>query len=150
MRNFLKGGKLYRYDYGVDLDFFIAKSREGTVTLAYSDPPRLVLHRAYFLLKNGFGAYNLFNNNCEDFAIYCKTGLLAPRIIDRSGQIPSVFAAICAIISFPYSLLLTSISNFVGGRSIWKLFSDIGYRKDARRVGVQELGAFGRFSFMSH
>ncbi|XP_048328571.1 protein LEAD-SENSITIVE 1-like [Ziziphus jujuba] len=146
MHNLLKGGKLYRYDYDVDLDFFIAKSRGGTVRIAYLDPPRLVLHRAYFLLKNdGFGAYNLFNNNCEDFAIYCKTGLLSPRIIalSRSGQIASVFAAICAIISFPYSLVLTSISNFVGGLalcyvlySICRLLSDIGYRKDARRVGV--------------
>ncbi|XP_048327307.1 uncharacterized protein LOC107415722 [Ziziphus jujuba] len=154
MRNFLKGGKLYRYDYGVDLDFFIAKSRGGTGTLASSHPPEFVLHRAYFLLENGFGAYNLFHNNCEDFAIYCKTGLLVPSIISlgRSGQISSIFAAICAIISFPYSLLLTDISNFVRGLavgyvlySIWRLFSDTGYRRDAQRLRVQELAAFERF-----
>ncbi|GJU59781.1 putative endopeptidase, NLPC/P60 domain, LRAT-like domain protein [Tanacetum coccineum] len=34
-----------------------------------------VMHRATYLYENGYGKYDLMNNNCEDFALYCKTGL---------------------------------------------------------------------------
>ncbi|XP_060672866.1 protein LEAD-SENSITIVE 1-like [Ziziphus jujuba] len=151
--DFLDNGELYLYDYGVDLAFFIAKSRGGTCTLAYSDPPALVRNRAHFLCNNFcFGAYNLFYNNCEDFAIYCKTGLIVPRIITigRSGQTTACAALICALISIPYSLLTGS--NFVGVSvvgyvlySIWRLFSDTGYRTDARKVPFEGLAAFQTF-----
>ncbi|PHT49388.1 hypothetical protein CQW23_09135 [Capsicum baccatum] len=42
---------------------------------ASTDSSEVVLHRAETLLsKNSFGNYKVFKNNCEDFAIYCKTG----------------------------------------------------------------------------
>ncbi|GFP84947.1 zinc finger CCCH domain-containing protein 30 [Phtheirospermum japonicum] len=47
---FLLNGSLYSFKYGVRPSLFIA--------------------------INGFGSYDVFQNNCEDFALYCKTGLL--------------------------------------------------------------------------
>ncbi|XP_057469654.1 protein LEAD-SENSITIVE 1-like [Actinidia eriantha] len=73
---FLSGGDLYIFRYAVSPALFLAQARGGTCTLAASDPPEDVLHRADFLLQNGFGVYHISKNNCEDFAIYCKTGLL--------------------------------------------------------------------------
>ncbi|TXG65488.1 hypothetical protein EZV62_006763 [Acer yangbiense] len=83
---FLSGGKLNLFEYGVSRAYFLAKVRGGTCTLATSDPPRDVLRRAIILLKNGFGDYDVFKNNCEDFAIYCKTGLLVIIPSTRGGQ----------------------------------------------------------------
>ncbi|XP_048327347.2 protein LEAD-SENSITIVE 1-like [Ziziphus jujuba] len=105
LASFLSGGDLYRVKYGVDLVSFLAKTRGGTCTLALSDPPDLVVHRANTLREKGFGVYNLSENNCEDFAIYCKTSLLVDdsncvrRSIGRSGQATSSFAAIVVFIS---------------------------------------------------
>ncbi|GAB2215784.1 hypothetical protein Droror1_Dr00020184, partial [Drosera rotundifolia] len=48
-------------------------SKGGTCTIAQSDPSEMVIHRAMYLLQNGFVNYDVFENNCEDFAIYCKT-----------------------------------------------------------------------------
>lgn len=49
---------------------------EATCLMEREDPPGVVLRRANRLLVDGFGSYNLFTNNCVDFAIYCKTGRL--------------------------------------------------------------------------
>ncbi|KAJ3678603.1 hypothetical protein LUZ60_002406 [Juncus effusus] len=75
---FLDGGSLYLFAYSVSKKFFYAKIRGGTCTLAPSDPLDQVIHRAQYLLDHGFGDYNLLKHNCEDFALYCKTGL-APK-----------------------------------------------------------------------
>ncbi|KAJ7964373.1 NC domain-containing family protein [Quillaja saponaria] len=100
---FLSGGNLYLFEYGVNPALFLAKTRGGTCTLASSDLPEYVLHRASFLLQNGFGVYNIFKNNCEDFAIYCKTGLLVISTISigRSGQAASYLSAFSTIASSP-------------------------------------------------
>ncbi|KAK3175455.1 hypothetical protein Dsin_033028 [Dipteronia sinensis] len=82
---FLSGGELNRFEYGVSPAYFIAKVRGGTCTIATSDPPGAALHRANILLENGFGEYDVFKNNCEDFAIYCKTGLLVISPTTRVG-----------------------------------------------------------------
>lgn len=37
-------------------------------------PSNDVVETAYSLLKLGFGQYDLVGNNCEHFAIFCKTG----------------------------------------------------------------------------
>nr|XP_048327288.1 uncharacterized protein LOC107415643 isoform X2 [Ziziphus jujuba var. spinosa] len=110
--DFLSGGELYRFEYGVNLPLFIAKTRGGTCTLARSDPPNDVLDRAYSLLENGFGKYHLFGNNCEDFAIYCKTGI---HLVDnnfsigRSGQAASFLVAIGALISSIIALFVDNM-----------------------------------------
>ncbi|CAH8362190.1 unnamed protein product [Eruca vesicaria subsp. sativa] len=93
---FLAGGNLYLFQYNVSKAILVAKQRGGTCTTAPSDPPEDVVHRARFLLScNGFGEYHLLDNNCEDFAIYCKTGLLVFSVTKSgsSSQVNSVCAA---------------------------------------------------------
>ncbi|XP_076936239.1 protein LEAD-SENSITIVE 1-like [Bidens hawaiensis] len=77
---FIKKGSLYRFKYEASREFLVAKLRGGTCTTARSDPPEEVIHRATYLLENGYIEYDLINNNCEDFALYCKTGLWSKDI----------------------------------------------------------------------
>ncbi|XP_055803948.1 protein LEAD-SENSITIVE 1-like isoform X2 [Solanum dulcamara] len=140
---FLCGGELYLFKYSVSPGLFIAKIRGGTCTIAPSDPPELVLHRAEFLLQNGFGVYNILKNNCEDFAIYCKTSLLAFTNISvgRSGQASSLFAAKTAIASVPLPFLTTCFSGLaVVGSGFYcahRYAYDIGVRRDVMKIPVE-------------
>jgi hypothetical protein len=142
---FLDGGYLYLFIYSVSTAFFLAKARGGTCTLAYSDAPNVVLHRALFLLTSGFGAYCLFKNNCEDFAIYCKTGLLVETAfsVGRSGQLSSVTAAITAVASSPLRFLTSSASGLAvvttGMYCVGRYVADIGIRRDVVKVPVERL-----------
>ncbi|KFK25863.1 hypothetical protein AALP_AA8G172000 [Arabis alpina] len=98
---FLSGGNLYLFQYNVSKAIFVAKQRGGTCTIATSDPSDEVVSRAKFLLtSNGFGVYNLLDNNCEDFAIYCKTGLMVLSVtkLGCSGQ-ASLLAAAGGVVS---------------------------------------------------
>nr|GEW66320.1 putative endopeptidase, NLPC/P60 domain, LRAT-like domain protein [Tanacetum cinerariifolium] len=83
---------LYRFKYEASLEFLYAKARGGTCSMAKSDPPEDVLHRATYLYENGHVKYDLMNNNCEDFALYCKTGLWSTDIESqgRSSQANTV------------------------------------------------------------
>ncbi|XP_059649690.1 protein LEAD-SENSITIVE 1-like [Cornus florida] len=65
---FLSGDELFLYEYGV------SRARRGISTCKVSDPPEIVLDRAESIRRNGFPGYNILINNCENFAIYCKTG----------------------------------------------------------------------------
>ncbi|KAL1370335.1 hypothetical protein HN51_000611 [Arachis hypogaea] len=142
---FLSGGDLYLFEYGVSPAFFLAKARGGTCTLATSNPTEQVLHRAFFLLENGFGGYHVFKNNCEDFAIYCKTGLLVftNMSVGRSGQAASCFAAASALVSSPLRFMTTGIGGLslvgCGMYCISRLVSDIGVRRDVTKVPVEKL-----------
>ncbi|KAI3929908.1 hypothetical protein MKW98_004062 [Papaver atlanticum] len=142
---FLSGGDLYLFEYSVSPVFFLAKARGGTCTLASSDPPSDVLYRASYLLEKGFGGYNIFKNNCEDFAIYCKTGLLVLTTLSvgRSGQATSFLAAASAIVSSPLRYLTTSFTglSFVAGGMycVSRFLSDIGVRRDVVKLPVERL-----------
>ncbi|KAL5570883.1 hypothetical protein UlMin_020480, partial [Ulmus minor] len=151
---FLSGGDLYLFEYAVNKVHFIAQVRGGTCTLASSDLPEYVLYRASSLLKNGFGDYNLFKNNCEDFAIYCKTELLVQTSAGRSGQAATCIAAASTIGSLPlnvlklflYGVKATSIPGLgsLGCSMLYtycqnRLASDIGARHDVSKVPVEEL-----------
>ncbi|XP_076930489.1 protein LEAD-SENSITIVE 1-like [Bidens hawaiensis] len=142
---FLSGGDLYLFKYSVSPAFFLAKARGGTCTLAPSDPPEDAIHRAKFLLENGFGVYNISKNNCEDFAIYCKTGLLVFTTISvgRSGQAASFLAATSAIVSTPLRFLTTSFSGLAvvgcGMYCVSRFLADIGIRRDVNRIPVERL-----------
>uniref|UniRef100_A0A2P2J852 NC domain-containing family protein n=1 Tax=Rhizophora mucronata TaxID=61149 RepID=A0A2P2J852_RHIMU len=142
---FLSGGDLYLFEYGVSPALFVAKARGGTCTLASSDPPEDALHRASFLLENGFGGYHIFKNNCEDFAIYCKTGLLVFTSISvgRSGQAASFLAFTSAIVSSPLRFLTTSVSGLtavgLGMYCVSRIVSDIGVRRDVTKISVERL-----------
>ncbi|MCO5565000.1 hypothetical protein L7F22_018670 [Adiantum nelumboides] len=126
---FLNGRPLYRFEYGVDTATFIAKARGGTCTLAVADPVEEVLHRALYLLENGFGGYHLFHNNCEDFAMYCKTGLLLldKNLPGRSGQAATMMlgAPMAAVLLYPASLVVGA-----GVYCLSRYAVDLGIRQD--------------------
>ncbi|GAU44117.1 hypothetical protein TSUD_124040 [Trifolium subterraneum] len=142
---FLSGGELYLYQYGVSYAVFIAQARGGTCTLASSDPTEEVLHRAFYLLENGFGDYHVSKNNCEDFAIYCKTGLRVTAedsSVGGSGQAASIVAGAKTTFwsALPY-LVSSSIGMTVncGTYFLRRLSSDIGYRSGVTKVPVEKL-----------
>ncbi|TYI14833.1 hypothetical protein ES332_A08G148400v1 [Gossypium tomentosum] len=123
---FLRNGSLYCFEYGVTPSVFLAKVRGGTCTTAASDP--------------------LETNNCEDFALYCKTGLL---ILDnlgigRSGQASSVIGApLAALLSSPLKLLMPSpigVATVTAGMyCMTRYATDIGIRTDVIKVAVEDL-----------
>ncbi|KAI3804486.1 hypothetical protein L1987_26061 [Smallanthus sonchifolius] len=85
---FIGTGSLYLYEYGVNKFMFYFKLsvvQAGIMTVAPSDPPQDVIARANYLLQHGFGEYHAIKNNCEDFALYCKTSLLVRT--GGSGQV---------------------------------------------------------------
>ncbi|CAA3031880.1 uncharacterized protein LOC111412676 [Olea europaea var. sylvestris] len=143
---FLAGGILYCFEYAVSPALFLAKARGGTCTLAISDPDDDVIHRAKHLLDNGFGCYNVFKNNCEDFAIYCKTGLLVldRNTMGRSGQAVSVVGGpLAAILSTPLRFVTTNVygmaATAIGAYCASRYSADIGMRRDVIKVSVEDL-----------
>lgn len=144
---FLGKGYLYLFEYGTPPPVFIAKIRGGTCTTAQSDPPETVIHRAMYLLQNGFGNYNVFQNNCEDFALYCKTGLLIlDKSVGRSGQAASLVGApLAAVLSSPFKFLMASpvvVATVTAGMYCMSRYAtDIGVRTDVVKVPVEEMTA---------
>ncbi|KAF0898305.1 hypothetical protein E2562_007158 [Oryza meyeriana var. granulata] len=145
---FLRDGSLHGFEYGVPPAVFLAKLRGGTCTIASSDSPDTVVHRAMYLLQNGFGNYDVFENNCEDFALYCKTGLLPVDEpgIGRSGQASSAIGVpLAALLSTPFKLLaagpLGMAAVTAGMYCAGRYITDIGVRKDVVKVEVENLSA---------
>ncbi|KAK6145747.1 hypothetical protein DH2020_022567 [Rehmannia glutinosa] len=143
---FLAGGILYRFEYAVSPALFLAKARGGTCTLAVSDSSDAVIHRAKYLLDNGFGCYNVFKNNCEDFAIYCKTGLLVldQSTMGQSGQAVSIIGGpLAAVLSTPLRIVTTNVygmaATAVGVYCASRYAADIGMRRDVAKVPVEDL-----------
>ncbi|XP_042507534.1 protein LEAD-SENSITIVE 1-like isoform X1 [Macadamia integrifolia] len=146
---FLAGGNLERFEYGVSRAVFLANIRGGTCTTALSNPDDIVIHRATYLLKNGFGSYNVFKNNCEDFAIYCKTSLVVVNQegFSQSGQATSLIgASVSAALESP---LRPVTSNIYGIAAITircycsqRYASDVGMRKDVEEVAVEDLSNY--------
>jgi len=141
---FLAGGNLYRFEYGVSAAVFLAKARGGTCTLAESDPLETVNYRAMYLLQNGFGNYDIFDNNCEDFAIFCKTGLLVEKSgLGRSGQAASILGVpFAAILSSPLGFLLAGpgVATVTAGLyCLSRYATDIGIRTDVVKAPAENL-----------
>lgn len=143
---FLRNGSLYCFEYEVSPSVFMAKVRGGTCTTAASDPTAAVIHRAMHLLQNGFGNYDVFQNNCEDFALYCKTGLITVDKlgVGRSGQASSIIGApLAALVSSPLKWLLPSpvgVATVTAGMyCVSRYATDIGVRKDVVKVAVEDL-----------
>ncbi|GMI75940.1 hypothetical protein like AT1G01225 [Hibiscus trionum] len=144
---FLRNGSPYCFEYGVTPSVFLAKVRGGTCTTAASDPPETVIHRAMYLLQNGFGNYDMFQNNCEDFALYCKTGLLILENpgIGRSGQASSMIGApLAALVSSSLKVLMPSsigVATVTAGMyyCMSRYATDIGARTDVIKVPVEDL-----------
>ncbi|MQM03004.1 hypothetical protein Taro_035779 [Colocasia esculenta] len=145
---FLDNGLLYCFEYGVAPSVFLAKLRGGTCTTAASDPPETVIHRAMYLLQSGFGNYDIFQNNCEDFALYCKTGLLT---LDKTGPGKSGQASaflnvpMAAVLSAPFKLLMASpvgVATVTAGMyCAGRYMTDIGVRKDVIKIEVEDMAA---------
>lgn len=144
MNCFLYGCQLYRYDYGKNTVSFLLNVRGGTCTLALSDPPEVVIHRANYLLKNGFRCYNLFKSNCEDFAIYCKTGLLIVRgnLIGAGGQAATLVGVpLAAVVSSPVLMVgpLGMVAATVGMYSLSRYLVDVKNRPGTAKIAVEDL-----------
>ncbi|KAF3433995.1 hypothetical protein FNV43_RR25098 [Rhamnella rubrinervis] len=149
IEEFLSGGDLYLFEYGVSPILFLIKHR-GSSTIASSDPPEDVVHRASFLLEYGFGSYNLYENNCEDFALYCKTGLLdfifpSDERIAKSGtsrQIAFIQYAIGTLSIIPYRFLPHSFIVLVilvcglYGRILYS--NDLGVGNNFEKVAAEK------------
>ncbi|XP_022802068.1 uncharacterized protein LOC111339635 [Stylophora pistillata] len=75
------GPDWYLYQYGVTEAQF-SRNPRGTCTTIHSDDVTTVVDRAHKAIREGFGQFNIVGNNCEDFALYCKTG----RRSQASGQ----------------------------------------------------------------
>ncbi|KAF3434457.1 hypothetical protein FNV43_RR25560 [Rhamnella rubrinervis] len=145
LEDFLCDGQLYRFKYGVSTVVLLI-TRAGTCSLASSDPPEQVLHRASYLREHGFGNYHLFGKNCEDFALYCKTGIVEgdKTAGGISGQFISLVAALCSVIIVPYQFMpasLIGVALVVCGLYCWiRLLTDVGSKSSDRDVvAVEEL-----------
>ncbi|KAL8196302.1 hypothetical protein R6Q57_025302 [Mikania cordata] len=148
---FIGSGSLYLYQYNVNKFVHLSKLRGGTCTMAPSDPPEDVINRAIYLWRNGFGKYNVVRNNCEDFALYCKTSLLVTGkpTTGGSGQVNSlVNEPMKAIFSSAIPKIMVSASNSVAvtitvGMYYWNRYStDIGIRDDVDKIHVEHVQFF--------
>ncbi|CAN7067971.1 unnamed protein product [Brassica rapa subsp. trilocularis] len=132
---------------------FLLNPRGGTCTLAPSNPPEDVLFRANFhlLIDGWFGDYDVTDNNCEDFAIYCKTGLLVcnKARFGTSGQVNSAVSVNFAALVLGFSgLPVVGFGAYCYGRlagDVSLLASDVGMtarlRVDVIKVPVERLSA---------
>ncbi|XP_059457960.1 uncharacterized protein LOC132187613 [Corylus avellana] len=145
---FLGSGSLYRFEYGVTRTFFFAQVRGGTCSIAKSDPPEQVIHRALYLLQYGFGNYEVLSNNCEDFALYCKTGLQVVGGKKKAGGQATSFlgAPWAAFVSSPLKWLVPNpvgIATVTAGSVLMyctmRYANDFGVRDDVIKVAVEDL-----------
>nr|GFA53983.1 hypothetical protein [Tanacetum cinerariifolium] len=144
-----KDARVFKIHYGTNTYVHISRLSSGTCTIAKSDPPQEVIHRAMYLLQNGFGNYCLVKNNCEDFALYCKTSLLGCDRADGgfSGQVvgwvmsPLNVAVSSAIKMFRCSTPLAAVVG-TGMHCLSRYATDIGVRKDVVRVNVEDMALF--------
>ncbi|KAL3812931.1 hypothetical protein ACJIZ3_014199 [Penstemon smallii] len=136
---FLGTGSLCLYQYDVAWYYLIAKIRGGTCTTAKSDPPEIVVKRAMDLLDHGFGEFVLLENNCEDFALYCKTGrfkITGSSQVSSFARVPTIAAA-GFFFSGPVALATAAATYSFGRYS-----DDSCYRDHGVEVPVEELAMF--------
>lgn len=152
LASFMGTGKLYRYEYGVSKLARIGY-RSGTCTTRISDPAEDVIRRANYLVENEvFGKYNLFTNNCEDYAIYCKTEYVVGNPYEdygRSGQastavgVPVYLIRSLSLAGFLHPLGILAVAAL--SHAVKKYNADIGVREDGVRVPVENLAGFRRY-----
>nr|XP_043628995.1 protein LEAD-SENSITIVE 1-like [Erigeron canadensis] len=125
---FIGSGSLYLYRYGMKTYVHFSRLRGGTCTVAESDPPEQVIYRAMYLLQNGFGSYNLVLNNCETFALYCKTSLVGrdQPVTVSSGQVHSWVTAPLNTIATSTAKWFISTRLMGGGRPITVSSGQVG------------------------
>lgn len=84
---FIGKDNLCRYEYGVS-KFVSMTIGGGSCSDVQSDPGSAAVQRAIYLFENGFGKYDLVVKNCENFANFCKTGILI-EYDDNTVRIPT-------------------------------------------------------------
>ncbi|OMO96261.1 hypothetical protein COLO4_15389 [Corchorus olitorius] len=94
---FLQGHELHLYQYDVSTLRF---KRKGTCSTKTCKAAKEVIETAFEVLKNqSFGkSYNLFFNNCEDFATCCKTGKARSNQVAGHGLIGLVVYKVAKVI----------------------------------------------------
>ncbi|KAK8545352.1 hypothetical protein V6N13_066638 [Hibiscus sabdariffa] len=95
------GENLKVYDYGVSFWEFTFR-RSGTCSTRRSKPPYEVIWIATAFLRGEISAseYNFLFNNCEDFAITCKTGNRGSvQVLSylTAGAVCSAAAIVCPV-----------------------------------------------------
>lgn len=100
------------------------------------------------MLQNGFGDYDIFEKNCEDFALYCKTGLIPVDEpgIGTSGQASAAIGVpLAALLSSPFKIFaagpLGMATVTAGMYCAGRYITDIGVRKDVAKVEVENLSS---------
>lgn len=88
----------------------------------------------------------MFKNNCEDFAIYCKTGLVVVDQVTmgQSGQAVALIGGpLAAVLSTPLRLLTSNVYGMaamaVGVYCTSRVAADIGMRTDVVKLEVEDL-----------
>ncbi|XP_039044503.1 uncharacterized protein LOC120183993 [Hibiscus syriacus] len=105
---FLEGETVQIYDYGVpSIDFFFRQN--GTCSCLPSKPPHEVITTAIYFLEKGYDNYDMIFNNCEDFAVYCKTGTSAAGTQATGRIINGVAAAALVPGAAPYAAPIVGI-----------------------------------------
>lgn len=142
---FIGNGSLYLFQYGIKTYVHFSRLRGGTCTVAESDPPQEVINRAMYLLQKGFGNYNVVMNNCEDFALYCKTSLLGRDRLETgsSGQVNCwVLSPLTVIVSSTlrrFSCNPVAAVAATGMHCLNRYMTDIGVRDDVVKVNVEDM-----------
>ncbi|GKC81023.1 LRAT-like domain-containing protein, partial [Tanacetum coccineum] len=105
-------------------------------------------------LLHGFGSYDVVKNNCEDFALYCTTGLAIRGTVTTgsSGQVNFITNApwkstlIFGVGKFVSNSLgmVSMVATTVGTYSWNRYKTDIGVRDDVVKVLVEEVVEFRR------
>ncbi|KAF5815907.1 putative LRAT-like domain-containing protein [Helianthus annuus] len=141
---FVKKGSLCRYKYQASREFLLAKTVGGTCTTAESDPPEEVIYRATYLHENGYGKYDLSSNNCEDFALYCKTGLWSTdkEYQGRSSQANMVHSTHKTKKEEAMGEKVYRYATAIPRTFLKRESKDLGLRNDVVKVPVEELSSF--------
>ncbi|KAI7753416.1 hypothetical protein M8C21_022803 [Ambrosia artemisiifolia] len=151
---FIGTGSVYLYQYGVSKWMHMSRIRGGMCTVEPSDPPQDVTNRAIYLLgqEKGFGEYDVARNNCEDFALYCKTELMIDGKPDTGGS-----GQVNSIVTTPWKPVLVEIAKkvvlrtpmsplavpVIVGRHLYDRYKhDIGVRGDVIKVEVKDVESF--------
>ncbi|GLT97366.1 hypothetical protein SLE2022_149340 [Rubroshorea leprosula] len=135
---FVQDGDLCLFEYDVSTPYFLTRLRGGTCSTASSDSPKVVLCRARYLLENDFGDYSLFSINCEDFAIYCKTGQIL-KGPNRIGQ-TCLFSVLMAVPAFIIAPALVFASPLIS-MHLSRLNTE-NLRLKQRKIRVEELSQY--------
>ncbi|GKE82448.1 putative endopeptidase, NLPC/P60 domain, LRAT-like domain protein [Tanacetum coccineum] len=119
---FLKKGSLYLFKYQASREFLYAKTVGGTCTMAESDPPEEVMHRAIYLYENGTDKGTQGRSSQANMVRPTRHAKKDKDLVESVTRIA------------------TSIPRSFSKREN----KDLGHRNDVVKVPVEELSSFRR------